>query len=486
MEKLIFIVVMVIALYLSINVVQNFSIKFDLLNQVLDEFNLGYIEDISIANKTSSKCPENYEEISEDFSWPGNYKGCGCQNKENNFIFNYGSCPSIKNCFPVEETFKVNMNKWRKEIICIKRSKNSYLTYNLTENNNNTLPCSNTTHKNCGIIDGNLNHLCLERSQECPINDIQIIKNDKNLNLTPQENSTKFTIISEDSNLFNYSAIKLSKDFLLVFSKKEIDSIESKKIPINFRVEIGEKPCLSYFKHPENSLFFPLMKNKFNFMCDLFPNKTEILDENINSIDTYKLEDFFEENNYLIQIKDLISPFGIDNSEKNINLFGRNYLGWKYNCLISSSLSLRNFILIEENLNKILIITILHSFISIGGIIVLGIFACFLSKYFEILFKLMNLVFCLFNLIFPIQIISNSNWIINLFTDEDGYFCGDNTLNILLKEISDSCLQLQNSYIWILLITIIYTFFFIFMMYSWIKPFHQEYQDKFKNYISLK
>jgi len=514
MEKLIFMIVIVIALYLSINVIQNFSIKFDLLSQILDEYNIGYIEDIAISS--SNKCPEFYEEIDKKFNWPGNYKGCACKiinkNTNNNndiqkFNFIYGNCPSNPNCIPIKETFKYKMKKWRNNTICVKRSNDSYLDYektyvsdNIDSNNinNQTLPCSNSTHKNCGIIDGSLNHFCTKRDQECPINDIRIVnendlgnysiifvKNSKN------QNQTK--IINPNNKYNNYSIIKLSENSSLIFTNEELkindEEIKNyfniKKIPINFRIEISDKICLNTFKYPKDTLFFPLLKNKFNYMCDLFPNKTEIFDENVNIIDSYKLEKFFDENNFLMEIKNIFSSFDNSFIQRDISLFTRNYIGWNYKCSISPSLSLKKFISVEENLNNILIINILHSFISIAFIIIIGIFACFLSKYFEILFKLMNLGFCIFNLIFPIQIISNSNWIINLFTDEDGLFCGDKTLNILLKEISDSCLDMQNSYIWILMITIFYTFFFIFMMYNWIKPFHQEYQDKYKNYFKV-
>jgi hypothetical protein len=510
-EKLIFMIVIVIALYLSINVIQNFSIKFDLLNQILEEYNIGYIEDIKIFNL--NKCPEFYEEIDKNFKWPGSSKGCGCKNNKNSnnndnndikkFNFNYGNCPSNSNCISIKETSKYDMKKWRNNTICVKRSNNSYLDYekiyNLEYSNNQTnqdininLPCSNATHKNCGIIDGNLNYFCAKRNQECPINDIRILNENDigNYSISINKNSNNQTkIISLNNRYNNYSLIKLSDNTVLIFTNEEIKinekNYDMKIIPINFRIEISEKICLSTFKNPKDSLFFPLIKNKFNYICDLFTNKTEIYDENVNIIDSYKLERFYDENNFLIQFKNTFSQFDSSYTQKNIRLFSRNYIGWNYKCLKSPSLSVKKFILIEENLNNILIVNILHSFISISFIIILGIFACFFSKYFEILFKIMNLVFCIFNLIFPIQILSSSNWIINLFTDEDGRFCGDKTFNYILKEISDSCLNMQNSYIWILMITIFYTFFFIYMLYNWIKPLHQNYHDKNKNYLKV-
>jgi len=287
-----------------------------------------------------------------------------------------------------------------------------------------------------------------------------------------------------------FYSLNLTDNFQLIFSKNEMsqeDFLKNnlKKIPVFFRTQL-DKPCLDSFKNPSVEYYFPLMKNKFDYLCDLSDNKTEIVDESIETLDSLPLSEFYKYNNYFREIDNAVSQFNIDLSKKFMYLFTRNYLGWSSKCLATSPDSLQSFLKIEEHLNHLLIMNILHSFISIGGIIALGIFACFLSQYFELFFKFVNLGFCLLNLIVPIQIISNSNWIINLFTDEDGVFCGDHTLNILLIEVSNSCLEMQNSYIWILIITIFYSFIYIYMLYKWIKPFHQEYQNKIKNYMSLK
>jgi len=663
MEKIIFIIVFALTLYLSINVIQKFSIKFDLLSEIINEFKLSYVKDIVITNTTI--CPKDYENIIINTYWPGSYKGCGCKNDDkSNFSFYPNYCPKIKECYSVEETKRKDFTFWRGKNICLKRSNIEYPKMNVVkksnfidENNNEQLICSNSTHKNCGIIDGKNHYLCLERDKECPINDIKFVKIEEKLveadnkpfnktnskrenvylddyikynsekqeirfnsgfkiytkkdqenvrklynekieeeekNLSGKEisfeinepdkinynishvkdrykkkgeNDLKFTyaksfedfknekqfefnvaklnIMEQDSNkkfihysksedyknislrllqntlvkftnasftkhnnidnpfndslynsnstLFNvegFYTLNLSDNYQLIFSKnemtqKDIINKRIKKIPVFFRTQ-SVNPCLDSLKIPSQEYFFPLMKNKFDFMCDLSLNKTEIIDEALNVLDSLSLSEFFRYNNYHKEIENVVRPFNIDLNKKQIYLFYRNYLAWSSKCIANSPESLQSFTRIEENINHLLIMNILHSFISIGGIIALGIFACFLSQYFELFFKFVNLGFCIFNLIFPIQIISNSNWIINLFTDEDGVFCGDSTLNILLIEFSNSCLEMQNSYIWILIITIVYSFIYIYMLYTWIKPFHQEYQNKFKSYMSIK
>jgi len=662
MEKILFITVFSIALYLSINVIQKFSIKFDLLGEIIKELKLGYIDDIVTSNSTI--CPRNYESIVTNNYWPGSYKGCGCKNEDKtSFSFYPNYCPKLRECYSVEETNRKEFIFWRGANICFRRSNIDYSimnvkkkSSNINENNIEALICSNSTHKNCGIIDGKNHYLCMERSKECPINEIKFVKMEgaqinfiinnrttdnpssiinknsdlDNLNvLNQKENEEKikfdsgFKILELDKNIVlneldenkeiqtkenlirknfdfdmfkkyhdNYSinsdnrdhfhriisdkdknkyqvdkknsksfedlknskhfefnltkldlveeeykkkfithkknkshrnlqsflvkftnasftsydnstknittsfnrqgfySLNLSDNYQLIFSKNEMLQIDLpnkvKVIPLFFRTETN-KPCLDSLKRPSSEYFFPLMKNKFDYICDDWSdNKTEILDERLEVLDSYSLSDFYKNNNYFKEIEKVTSPFDLDILKKSINLYTRNYLGWSAKCLANSPESLQSFLRIEESLNHLLILNILHSFVSIGGIIALGIFACFLSEYFELFFKFVNLGFCLLNLILPIQILSNSNWIINLFTDEDGVFCGDNTLNILLIEVSNSCLEMQNSYIWILIITIFYSFVYIYILYKWIKPFHQEYQNKFKNYMSIK
>ena len=260
----------------------------------------------------------------------------------------------------------------------------------------------------------------------------------------------------------NNTKLKLNDNYYILFNrehKNSTDISKSNQIPVFFR---------------------------FDYMCDLSENKTEILDEHLYPIDSLILSDFYKDNNILDDILKITNPFNINLTAKTMNLYTRSYLGWNINCIESNPDSLNQFLKIEENLNGILISNIVHSFISIGGIIALGVFACFLSKYFEILFKFVNLGFCVLNLIYPIQIITNSNWLINLFTDEDGVFCGDNMLNTILIEISNSCLEMQSSYILIFWITVFYSLYFIYTLYKWIKPFYQEYQDNFKKYTTIK
>ena len=63
---------------------------------------------------------------------------------------------------------------------------------------------------------------------------------------------------------------------------------------------------------------------------------------------------------------------------------------------------------------------------------------------FEKIFYFIVLGFLVLNLLYPLQLITNGNWNINNLSDDEGNFCGDFSLNIIIKHISDSC---QSMYI---------------------------------------
>ena len=137
-----------------------------------------------------------------------------------------------------------------------------------------------------------------------------------------------------------------------------------------------------------------------------------------------------------------------------------------------------NFLKSPDVLNKISLSIIVHSFLVIAILIAIGICSFYFIDKFEKLFYFITLGFIVLNLIYPIQVISNANWIINNISDENGNFCGDDSLNILLKSISDSCSSLMDTYIIILIIVINYIIVYIYILQNFIKPTNKEIQEK--------
>jgi hypothetical protein len=532
MNKIYFIVAMIVVFYFSVNSIQKFNINYEVLDELIQEFNSGYIEDITVLSAADNsgnqtECPANYTSLIKNFNWPGNFKGCGCKKEDgsNQYKFYTGTCPMMKDCRSVEETNEVELNLWKGKLICYKRSMISYDKLNLFAYENRDA-CNNSTHRTCGVIDGHNNLLCLSKDKNCPVtkiifskvkenkpknetnainntivvnNTIPILNNSSSLNsssiikdtinnstidkenstINSQSNSSSIQTPSLNNNMTK--TYKLNDDTLLTISYEElsltsIPTYDSNLIFSFFRTDLS-KPCFNPMRSPSSENFFPLMKKKFDLMCDKYENGTEITDDSFMAFGEYSLEEYYKNNNFHTNLHKVLDPFKIDISKEKIKLYGRGYAGWSIQCQKSNPEALRSFLIMSDEMNQISISIIIHSFISLAGLIFIGVLACFVSQYFDLFFKATELGFVIFNLIFPIQIISNSNWVINILTDEYGALCGDRTFNMLLLDISAACMSLQYSFIMILLIAILSCIIFIFMLYSWIKPATREVQE---------
>ena len=122
--------------------------------------------------------------------------------------------------------------------------------------------------------------------------------------------------------------------------------------------------------------------------------------------------------------------------------------------------------------------SIINSFLIILLLISIGIGAFYFMEHFEKIFYFIILGFLVLNLFYPLQLIANGNWIINNLSDEEGDFCGDDSLNIIIKLISDSCQSLVYSYTIIICINALDIIIFIYIMQSLIKPSIKELQEK--------
>jgi hypothetical protein len=518
-DKIFFILSMILVFYISVKSIQSFTVNFEALEEIIREFKSGYLEDIVLVNTT--KCPDNYSPLSASgYNWPGNFNGCGCKESNGNYTFYKDTCPVKKDCKKIEETNEIELSRWRNNLICYRLAKTTYDKLNLIKEEDKSL-CNNSTHKICGVIDSLKNLLCVKRNQTCPITEIRfysqkIIAEDKkgtfkngnnetsnnlNPNITLQNsNSTnnqssktnlyfvesrklelaypsynKSIILYEEKNNLNVSE---TIQWLLFLSNRDLNSASYSKdnnIHIFFRVG-SSSPCLNKMRNPSSENFFPLMKNKYNLMCDKDAAGIEILDSSFTEMDEYPLDKYYSDNKF--NIHSIIDPFQINIIDKKIKLYSKGYSGWNLNCQNENEDSLNAFYGLSIELNRVFISIIIHSLICISVIISIGVVALYVTQYFELVFKAINLGFIIFNLIYAIQIISNSNWVVNIMSDENGLLCGDENLNYLLSEISSACLGLQYSFIIILLVSIFSFIIFIYVLYLMIKPAAREVQEK--------
>ena len=482
-EKLFFIISIFIIFYISIRSLQNFSFEDDILKDFISQFNLNYIEDIQILDTHNKQgiltsCPDDYEELLTNYYWAGNFNGCGCKNSYNTYDYYPNICPE-EDCINIEEIEPKNFSNYNHMHFCYKRGKKNYgnLIYNLlpAESYNK---CQNETHRVCGFFDSLKNIICLPKNETCPMITSFLISKDKKYIDNYQkkyDNFAEIIIVNITNN--NPLYVLKSHSPLNIATTWKSDYEYNIKIYNNFRVDLSQ-PCLGGKSSPKSELIFDLMKNKYEISCDSYENGTEITDNLYSVLDQENYLEYLADNDFLELNEKLFKPFDIDLSNKNIKLYAKSYPGWSSSCYQESPETFFFFFYSSTVLNKISFMTIINSFLIIILLISIGIGAFYFIENFEKIFYIIVLCFLVLNLFYPLQLIANSNWIINNLSDDEGNFCGDESLNIIIKEISDSCQALIYSYTFILCINILDIIIFIYVMQSLIKPSIKELQEK--------
>jgi hypothetical protein len=479
-EKIFFLLSIFIIFYISIRSLQNFSFEDDILKDFISQFNQNYIQDIQILNTHTPEgipipCPDDYEELLTNYYWAGNFNGCGCKNSYNTYDYYPNICPE-ENCINIEEIEPRNFSNYNHIHFCYKRGKKNYgnLIFNLLPAESYNL-CQNETHRVCGFIDSLKNIICLQKNETCPMLTTFLISKDKKY---IENYKKKYDNDAEIINITNAPLYILkSHSPLNIATTWKGDYDYNIKIYNNFRVDLSQ-PCLGGKSSPKSELIFDLMKNKYEISCDTYKNGTEMTDNLYTILDQENYLDYLADNDFLELNDKLFKPFEIDLSNKNIKLYAKSYPGWSSMCYKESPDTFFNFLNSSTVLNKISFMTIINSFLIIILLISIGIGAFYFIEHFEKIFYIIVLCFLILNLFYPLQLIANSNWIINNLSDNEGNFCGDESLNIIIKKISDSCQTLIHSYTFILCITILDIIIFIYVMQSLIKPAIKELQEK--------
>jgi hypothetical protein len=479
-EKIFFLLSIFIIFYISIRSLQNFSFEDDILKDFISQFNQNYIQDIQILNTHTPEgipipCPDDYEELLTNYYWAGNFNGCGCKNSYNTYDYYPNICPE-ENCINIEEIEPRNFSNYNHIHFCYKRGKKNYgnLIFNLLPSESYNL-CQNETHRVCGFIDSLKNIICLPKNETCPMLTTFLISKDKKY---IENYKKKYDNDAEIINITNAPLYILkSHSPLNIATTWKGDYDYNIKIYNNFRVDLSQ-PCLGGKSSPKSELIFDLMKNKYEISCDTYKNGTEMTDNLYTILDQENYLDYLADNDFLELNDKLFKPFEIDLSNKNIKLYAKSYPGWSSMCYKESPDTFFNFLNSSTVLNKISFMTIINSFLIIILLISIGIGAFYFIEHFEKIFYIIVLCFLILNLFYPLQLIANSNWIINNLSDNEGNFCGDESLNIIIKKISDSCQTLIYSYTFILCITILDIIIFIYVMQSLIKPAIKELQEK--------
>jgi hypothetical protein len=237
--------------------------------------------------------------------WPGTIEGCVYNNRIHRGVCTDGVGVRIA---PIG---KVPFTYWRGINLCSEKIQIGYINITLAENDSS---CPLGT-KSCGVVDSKNNVMCLDLSQECPLNHIEFINSDD---------------LASIKGIERMESLKIEGGYLI---SGRVSSTQE-RILIQFALEEAQ-PCLD--TNYKNYVIKPFFFEKFyqdekcyeGFGDEKYDPRWVYLDSDLY----YKI---FQDNG----IFQLMFGF-VDFSEKieeiikkqpKINLYGRSYIGLSIKC----------------------------------------------------------------------------------------------------------------------------------------------------------
>ena len=288
--------IFIIFLCLYVNLANVSSFKtVTFLDELINDLKKSPILDFSLNDNYYS--PYGYKNIKLG-EWEGTKIGCECRG-----VVDEGECSEDQKnirCKPVYPYRPKEYYYYREKIFSGKRYKSydDLIKNNLIIQKQNNCPIG---MKKCGIIDSLDNILCMNKYDDCPINDI---------------------IINSIEKIENYTNIALNDNLFFHYTNKMVN----KKIVSDLFVFKG-KPCYNSQEHNWEK-YFPL---EYESKC--ITNKTENDERYGESLDSYNQSLFYYEN--------YIDPYFFGENSVNkqelvnskVDLFYRNFIGYNFECL---------------------------------------------------------------------------------------------------------------------------------------------------------
>jgi len=299
---LIFSVVSLILFFISID--YSNKLPFEFINDLKANWNLNYMTDI--ISSDSYTCPNGYEPFFTN-DWPGTKEGCVC-----NMVVNIGNCKELgkdtdKLCKDIKGIEKVSYRTWNNKRVCVQRGDKTYFDLNIYKDT-----CPSNFPKKCGVIDSQNNILCVLLTENCPINEIQILD--------------KFATLSTSK--FYHSSLLADKK--IVFTDQSTDML----IPIITKVS-DETPCINpkYENYYKGQSY--VLDNYFTYeTCSVPIGGSKREDSNYIKLDTYSSDNILRENG-IYNVYNKISElplFPKDRLNHTSSLFTRSYYGIDTTC----------------------------------------------------------------------------------------------------------------------------------------------------------
>ena len=278
------------------------------------------------------------EELGENFVrfgiWPGTVKGCGKKNEDGSNSVR--RLEEGKNCnngeVYLEDIEFVNIESYGGIVLTKRTLGNNYyklLTDGSVVSQNEDCP---STKKSCGYIDTLRNKLCIDQSENCPINYLHINKT------KPTDIQITKTINGNGKNLY-------------ISNNPYADPEKAKYIFSNFKIAYEEICSIPNLYKPEYNLYIldGTFKSYANDCTLKDYNQKYAFDntERYHKLDDIVIFDLYKENGIidLINNSKLIN-YGFDldyyfRKDKKLHLYVRTFIGFNKSCLEKRSIAFK-------------------------------------------------------------------------------------------------------------------------------------------------
>ena len=296
------------------NLLIGMNYTYENIESIQRNFALTPIFDLSIEEQCAGT-----KKAAELDIWPGTVQGC--QSIKNHLFtateinIKRGTCSHpgrldilVKPQKPSAITF------WRGKQFCAKSMNENYSYYNLLLDSVKEGEKCPTGKKQCGILDTLKNKLCLDESEDCPVNYIEITATN-----TPPKDCV------------NCKTAQLGTNSYIHYGNENIDN----EVITNFKIsDDNQNVCLDSSEY--NSDAEPYTLDYYSYYGCKNSFASYLYDDRYSKVDREQKYTLYDENGILLKVSQLPEyPLG-DLKTTQVTLFKRTYPGYDLECIAKS------------------------------------------------------------------------------------------------------------------------------------------------------
>lgn len=305
---------------------------FTMVDHLFKNWDMGMISEIKVLDKVKSErenvCPNDYEYLFS-YTWLGTKMGCDClgikgtsiQDFEDKILVGPCSVTLTKfGCKTIPEIPGKTIHSLGDKYFCVKRNNFSYYSNYSEHIFEEECP---SEMKSCGVIDSLDNILCVDKSQDCPVQQKKYLADNSSFIVTDEYNK-KYNNNNYPSNSSKNYSLSSLPELVKYYTKFFVQfGISQGKMCIdNDEVKIHSENIYELFNKRKSINCSTKLSTSNNFRYDyryvpLIKSQTDIV--------FYK-EDFLKKN---IQF---LPKFYKNFFQEPITVYGRNYIGWNKKC----------------------------------------------------------------------------------------------------------------------------------------------------------